>query len=165
MLSTKLPVAEVLANLEAQMAFLRQQEAYHAEQEVFHREQRAAHAAALENAARHYEAFGGVAGSAAELAGRRTAAAEGTEAAPEAQGGKRVLRSRLVSRLATERPAGEPFSASDLAAEVNRRFGAAMDQPADIRLAAAALRRLVTKGVLKVVRPGLPHHEALYARS
>lgn len=157
-MSTKLPVAEVLANLEAQMAFLRRQEAYHADQEVFHREQRVAHAAALENAARHYEAFGGV-------AERQPAAAEEKETVSEAQDGKRVLRSRLVSRLATERPAGEPFSASDLAAEVNRRFGAAMDQPADIRLAAAALRRLVTKGVLQVVRPGLPHHEALYARS
>ena len=165
-MSANLSVSEVLANLEAQMELYRKQEAFHGEQEKFHREQREAHAAELENVRRHYEAFRDVAGTAAEVAARQAASLpEEPESEAEAlPSGKRVMPSRLVARLAAERPAGEPFSASQLVDEVNRRFGKALNEPANIRLAAAALRRLVANGVLKIVQPGLPHHEALYAR-
>lgn len=166
-MSANLSVTEVLANLEAQVDFHRRQEAHHAEQEVFHREQRAVHAAELENVTQHYEAFRGVAGSAAEVAARRDVALAEPAGSEEETlpPGKQVLRSRLVTRIATERPAGQPFTASALAAEVNRRFGKVLERPADARLAAAALRRLAANGVVRVVKPGMPHHEAVYARS
>jgi hypothetical protein len=47
-MSSKLSIAQVVAKLEARLAFHRQQEAFHAQQEVHHREQRAVHAAELE---------------------------------------------------------------------------------------------------------------------
>src|SRR6185295_8861652 len=63
--SSELSVAQVLANLEAQMKSHRDQEEHHASREAHHREQRAVHAAELETIARHYEAFKATAGSAA----------------------------------------------------------------------------------------------------
>lgn len=164
--STRLSVAEVLTNLEEQMASHREKEAYHAEQEIFHREQRAHHVAELERVARHYEAFKAVAGSAVELAARSIPESGAREARLDEilPPGSPVLRSRLVIRLAEQQPADAVFSASSLAEEVNRRFGSAFEKPANARLAAAALRRLCANGVLRVVQPGTPHHEARYAR-
>lgn len=167
--SARLSVAEVLTNLEEQMASHREKEAHHAEQEIFHREQRALHVAELERVAQHYEAFKAVAGSAVELAVRSIPAAP-EPADREARldeilpPGSPILRSRLVIRLAEQQPADSVFSASSLAAEVNRRFGSAFKKPASARLAAAALRRLCANGILRVVMPGTPHHEARYAR-
>ena len=56
-MSSELSVAQILANLEKQVAFYKEKEAYHAEQEAFHREQRAVNAAELEAVSKHYEAF------------------------------------------------------------------------------------------------------------
>ena len=52
-LSTSLSVAEVLAKLEARIAFHQEQAAFHAQQEVHHREQNALHLAELQNVRKH----------------------------------------------------------------------------------------------------------------
>lgn len=75
-----------------------------------------------------------------------------------------VIRSRLVARVG-KLPAGQTFTASWLAAEVNRRFGHAFRRPVDSRLVGAALRCMATNGTARVVQPGTSHRETVYARA
>jgi hypothetical protein len=159
--SERLSVAEILANLEGQMAHHQQQQAFHTERETFHRERAAVHAAEYEVVARHYEAFKATAGAAAEIAART--------ASPVSEGplphGKAALRSRLVARVMEELPAGETFTASRLAAEVNRRFGKTLRKPVNTRLVSAALRRKLANGTIRLVQPGAARREAVYTRA
>ncbi len=169
-MSSQLSVAKVLANLEAQMALHKEREAYHAQQEVFHREQRALHAAEYETVAKHFAAFQAASGGAAEIADRVEAAAQAAAVPSEApfepwSSGKRPQPGPLVVRLIEEMPPGEVFGATRVAEEVNRRFSRALPRPMDSRLASAVLRRLLADGTLRLVKPGSPHHEALYTGS
>jgi hypothetical protein len=168
--SSQLSVAQVLANLEAQMALHKEREAYHAQQEVFHREQRAVHAEGYETVTKHYEAFKMAAGGAAEIAARVAAAAQaesGPSEAPPAPlpSGKRPKPGPLVIRVIEEMPPGQTFGASQVAAEVNRRFSRSLRRPLDSRLASAVLRRLLATETVRLAKQGGPHHEALYTRS
>ena len=175
-MSAKLSLEEILARLEAQMAFHKEREAHHAgqatyhqEQEVFHREQRALHAAELETIAQHYEAFKVTAGPVAEIAGRAVAAPPEPPPLPEpppevVPQGPEASRSRLVARWVEGLPEGEVFGPSRAAAEVNRRFGRHLSRPADPRLASSALRHLRARGALRVVKKGSAHQETLYAK-
>ncbi|MBW8878852.1 MAG: hypothetical protein JF614_28190 [Acidobacteria bacterium] len=160
-MSSELSVAEILANLEAQMAVHRERADHHAQQAAFHQEQRDLHAAEYESIARHYEAFKASAGAATEIAVRVGAVALSAETLPPV---KLPLPSRLVARLVAEVPAGHAFGSRWVAEEVNRRFASELRQPLDSRLASTALRRLLTYGELRLVQKGTAHHEALYAR-
>lgn len=168
-MSSQLSVAQVLANLEAQMALHKEREAYHAQQEVFHREQRTVHADGYETVAKHYEAFKMAAGGATEIAARVAAAAQAvpSEAPPPEPPplGKRPQPRPLVVRVIEEMPQGQVFGASQVAAEVNRRFPRSLRRPMDSRLASAVLRRLLIEGTVRLTKEGSPHHEALYTRS
>jgi hypothetical protein len=167
--SSQLSVAQVLANLEAQMALHKEREAYHAQQEVFHREQRAVNADGYETVAKHYEAFKMAAGGATEIAARVAVAAQAvpSEAPPPEPPplGKRPQPGPLVRGLIQEMPPGQVFGASQVAAEVNRRFPRSLRRPMDSRLASAVLRRLLVEGTVRLAKEGSPHHEALYARN
>src|SRR4051794_32884883 len=123
-MSSQLSVAQVLANLKAQMAFHQEREAHHAQQEALHREQRTVHAAEHEKVARAYEAFKASAGGAAEIAARAAVPSPERSAPPEGAPGKITLPSRLVARAVAAIPAGETFGPSRVAAEVNQRFRA-----------------------------------------
>lgn len=160
-MSSKLSVAQILASLETKMAFHREREAFHAGQEALHRDQRTAHAAELENVARHYEAFKTAAGSAAEIAARPGSPAPQEELSP----GKPVVRSKLAARVVAELPAGETFTPSRIAAEVNRRFGKALKKPADSRLSSAALLRMLADGRVRLVQRGTAHRESVYTKA
>lgn len=162
-MSVELSVEQILANLETQMDLHRRQKDHHAEQESFHREQCAVHTAELEAITRNYEVFKEAAGAAVEMAARLPAPAKAPveETLPL---GASVIRSRLVARVVAERPASEPFTASSVAAEVNRRFRRALKKPANARLASAALRRLLANGTLRLAKKGAPHHESLYTK-
>ncbi len=162
-MSSQLSVAQVLANLETQMKLLRDQETHHAGQEAFHREQRAVHAAEYETVARHYEAFKASAGSAAEIAAR-VAPPEPRREEPLPPL-KPAMFSRLVARAVLEMPAGESFTPTRIAAEVNRRYPRELRKPIDSRLASTALRRLLAEGKVRLVRKGTAHRETVYARS
>ena len=174
-MSRNLSVEQVLASLEAQMAFHKEREAEHARQEVwheeqvlFHREERARHAAEHEEVVRHYEAFKATGVAAAEVAARdvvppppavveEPALEEGLLASPFARG-------RLVARWVKSLPAGEVFGPARAAAEVNRRYARDLSQPATFRQASAALRRLCDHGVIRLVRQGGAHQESLYTK-
>ena len=161
-MSSELSVSQVLANLEAQMRWHREQEAHHTEREAFHRKQREAHAADYETVARHYEAFKASAAGATEVAARSAVPAPPPVVPPLPL--KLVLPSRLVARAVEEMPAGEPFTPTRIADEVNRRYSRELKKPIDSRLASTALRRLLPQGELRLVTPGTAHHEAVYAR-
>lgn len=65
--------------------------------------------------------------------------------------------------IATKAP-GEVFSATTLADEIYERWGSKLRHDMDIRSAQTTLRRWARDGLLKVVRKGRSHHEALYTR-
>ncbi len=168
-MSSELSVAQVLANLEAQMAYHREREAHHAEQESFHQERRSYHAAEYETVAHHYDAFKATAGAAAEIATRSTVPAspppEPPAPEPEDEEPAEVLQSsRLVARAVAQWPAGEPFTATQVADEVNRLYPRELRQPVPPRLAATALRRLCSHRRIRLVQRGVPYHEAVYSR-
>src|SRR5215213_5895068 len=96
--SSQLSVAQILANLETQIAEHREKEAFHAQQEVLHREQRAVHAGEFEAMIRHYEAFKVTAEAAAEIAARVAPPAPPPPPKEEPLPAK-ALRSKLVARV------------------------------------------------------------------
>jgi len=167
--SSELSVAQVLAKLEAQMAYHQERETHHAEREFFHQERRAHHAAEHETVAHHYDAFKATAGAAAEIAVRSTVLAppppEPPSPEPEDEEPPEILQSsRLVARAVAQWPVGEPFTGTQVAAEVNRLYPRELRQPVPPRLAATALRRLCTKGRIRLVQVGVPYYEAVYSR-
>jgi hypothetical protein len=72
---------------------------------------------------------------------------------------------RLVARIVASRRAEEVFSPSDVAQEINHRYGVKLRKPVDGRAASVTLRRLAAAGELHLVREGTAHREALYSRS
>jgi hypothetical protein len=165
-MSRSLSVVEVLAKLEARIAFHQEKAAFHAQQEVHHREQNALHLAELETVRKHFEAFQAVALPAADLAGESTppppVVPEEVEDDREFIG-KRILVSKLVAR-AVDRLDDETFGAARVAAEVNRRYRDKLRKLVDSRTVSVTLRRLRDAGHLRLVREGKAAHEALYAK-
>jgi hypothetical protein len=149
-------VPQVLEALEAQMAHHREREAFHAAQEAAHREKRARHGAELERITRHHE---NLRESLEVLEG--IAAVRGPQSVE--RGGRPSL-TRLVARAVEDLEPEHPFTAGELAAEVNRRFGDRLRKPAERKLVAIALRRMHERGLVRLVRQGRPHTEAVYAR-
>jgi biotin carboxyl carrier protein len=161
-MSSELSLSQILANMEAQIASFQEREAFHAEQEVFHREQRAVMAAELAAVLQSYEAFKAVAGTAAEIASRTASAAPPR---PQEEMPSSTVRSKLVGQVVADLPAGEVFSATEISAKVNRRYGKHLRKPATPRMVSTALRRLTDEGEVRLVQKGTPHHEALYTKA
>jgi hypothetical protein len=149
-------VPQILEALEAQIAHLKEREAFHAAQETAHREQRARHAAELEGITRHYENLRESLGVIEGVVARKPQSPD--------RGGRTSL-TRLVGLALADLEPDRPFTASELAAEVDRRFGDRLKKPAERNLVAIALRRLLARGRLRMVRKGRPHTETVYARA
>jgi hypothetical protein len=162
--SSQLSVAQILANLEKQMALHKEREGHHAEREAFHREQRALHAAELETVAKHYEAFKASAGSAAEIAARVAAAAPPKVAPPPAPVTLKQPH-KLVDRAVAELPEGTVYTSSQLAAEVNRRYRNELKKPISGPTASTCLRRLLARGEVRLVKKGTAHIQSVYTRA
>jgi len=166
-MSTAFSVAEVLDKLEKRIVHHRERADFHAQQEVHHRERNAFHLAELQRVTEHFEAFKATALVAAELAG------EGAVPPPPVKEeadddrefiGKRIQTSRLVAKVAERMAEGTTFGATQVAAEVNRRYRDKLRRPIDSRTASVTLRRLCAAGRLRLIRPGKANHEALYAK-
>ncbi|HYG62276.1 MAG TPA: hypothetical protein VEL74_06825 [Thermoanaerobaculia bacterium] len=163
-MSSKLSVEEVLSNLEARAATLRGEEAFHEQQEGFHREQRELRAAELEKVLASLEAFRGAAAAAAGLAlpaAARPAAASGQEKLPPPG---RLMVGRLLRAVVESPSLAEPFGATAVAAEANRRFSDRLPAPVGPRTASDVLRRMLAEGAIQRVREGKASQEALYRR-
>jgi hypothetical protein len=164
-MSSKLSVEEVMSTLEQRAVFHREQEAFHAAQEVHHREQRAVHAADLEKVMQSLEAFRTVAASAVDLAvppAPRSKPVMVDEAELPAPG--RLMVSRLLRLTVASPDLAEPFGATAVAAEANRRFRDRLHESVGPRTASDVLRRMHDEGEIQLVREGKAFHEALYAR-
>jgi len=164
-MSSNLSIAAMLAELEGHVAHHRQQEEEHARQEVFHRERRAIHAGELQTAEERLATFRAAAAAAGELVERRraeTAPPPPDETMPPGQ--KRPV-GRLVARIVASRRPEDVFGPTDIAREVNARYGAHLKNPVDGRAASVTLRRLAATGQIHRVRHGTAHHEALYSRT
>lgn len=166
-MSTKLSVAEVLAQLEARVAFHEQREAFHAQQEAHHREQREGHAADLAQARRNLEAFRTVSTEALELVQQGVAAPPEPPVNPligVSQASGRVVPSRLVRAVVGSRKDDEPFGATAVAQEVNRRFKDKLRRPMSARAVGDTLRRMEAQRLIHLVRPGRAKYEALFKK-
>jgi hypothetical protein len=162
-MSDKPSLPEMLEDLERRVAFHREQEERHARQEESHREERARHAAALAQAAQQLATLQAAASVAAALVQEAAPPEEPAEPEEPIDEGLRMI-SRMVALVVQRWPAGKPFGASDVAAVVDRRFGARLRGPVSVATVSANLRRLCKKGALRQRRPGVAHAEALYDR-
>ena len=72
----------------------------------------------------------------------------------------------LILALLEDKGGDEAFSATDLAREIEQRFGGKMDKArsVDPRSIASQLRRMVQRGEIHLAREGKAHHEALYSK-
>lgn len=156
---------KMIEDLKRTVAFHQEREAFHgqqqelyAKQEKLHREERARHAAELETASRQLEELRSMAERLGQVASSRTL--------PPATDAQSLGRSPNVSKaldrvLATWSPE-IPFTASTIATEVKRRFGAVLGRDVDPRVIASALRRRRDQGSLREESPGRPFQEAVY---
>jgi hypothetical protein len=167
-MSTKLSVEEVLSRLERRAADHHDREAFHAQQEVNHRDQRALHAAELETVLQSLEAFRAVAATAVDLArvaARSVPAAAEEPKAEESPPPGRLMVGRLLRRVVESPSLAEPFGASAVAAEANRRFADRLPGPVGPRTASDVLRRMLAAGEIQLAREGKAFHQALYCRT
>ncbi len=154
-------LADLLADLEAKVAFHRRQEGLCAEQEALFRERRSVHAAELERISQCYESLRTAAATAEEIAAQAVAA----EPAGEDLGSRsRPKLTRMVSRVLEDKAGSARFGARTVTAEVNRRYAAHLRRPADEEQVAIVLKRMADSGRLHRLRKGRPYHEALYTR-
>jgi hypothetical protein len=158
-MSSDLSIAEVLADLEAQIAHLETQEAFHTQQEVLHREQRSHCAAELEKTRERYEGFKSAAAALGEVVPRRSP----TRPAVEDDGRKTTI-SKLIARVVAGKEEGEKLSPSVLTRELNQRFPKTLRKPVESRTVSVALRRLCSDGRLQLLEEGRAFHEAVYVR-
>ncbi len=162
-MDTNVSIAQVLSQMETQIAHHESQEAFHAQQEVFHRDQRALHAETLAKVRERYEAFRSAVVAAGEVVQVQSAAA-----APAAElvfpDDRPLTLTKLVARLIASKGEDETFTPSGVARELNQRFPAKLRRPVDSRALSVCLRRLLAQGRLSLVKKGGAVHEAIYGQ-
>ena len=157
-------IADLLENLEAQLARHREREAFFAQQVAALEAQRAEHAGQREKLEAVLATFRQAADTASELV-EDTMTKLAAQASPEDLGTARNPRIwRLVGKVIDTKGPSEPFGPRDVCTEVNRRFGNLLRRPLDARQVSAQLRRFERLGRIHRVRPGRPHWQALYTR-
>jgi hypothetical protein len=142
-------------------AFHAQQQAHYAQQEKLHGEERARHAAELEAASRHLEEL-------REMAQRLGQVVQQARMVPpetaEVTLGRKPNLSHAVDLVLEHWPPEVHFTATSLADEVRRRYGAVLRRKVDPRIVASTLRRRRQDGRIQEVREGRPHLEAQYRK-
>jgi hypothetical protein len=166
-MTLEVSIGELLKTLERKITFHREQASLHAREEELHRGQRTLHETELESATRHFEALKAAAGPAAEIAmsGYDPAPAEPPQADQEDLDlGANPSLAALIKRVLKDKPQGESFGPTSLAAEINQRFRDHPKQKNDVRNVSAALRRMHRKGQIELAREGRSYHEAVYRK-
>jgi DNA-binding transcriptional ArsR family regulator len=146
--------AEILALLSEQVTFHREQEVAHLAQETYHREQRLRHAARLETASRQLE-------RAQAAVSARTHQPPEALPVPEPPPAAPPRLSRVIASVVEAWPSGSPFGATQVAAEIGRRFGLDVTP----REVSVKLRRLRDRQAIRAVREGQSHVESLFEKS
>jgi hypothetical protein len=166
---TKTPsLPEMIVSLRRTVAFHQEREAFHGQQEAhfaqqakLHGEERSRHAAELASASQHLEELLRMEERLGEVV--QQARAVPPETREESLGHKPNL-SKAVDQVLALWPVDVPFTASSLASEVHRRYGAILHRDVDPRAVAAALRRRRNDRLVEEVRAGRPFQEALYRK-
>lgn len=161
-MSTKLSVEEILAQLEQRAVFHREQEAFHAAQEIHHCDQKTLHAAELRKVLDSLESFRTVSATAVDLARPLPKPAPPVEEKLPPPG--RLQVSRMLRQIVESPDLAEPFGATAVAAEANRRYAGHLKKPIGPRTASDVLRRMLAEGEIRLAREGRAFHEALYSR-
>ena len=78
--------------------------------------------------------------------------------------GRKPKLSHAVDHVLDSWPPEVQFTATSIAAEVRRRYGAVLRRDVDPRAIASALRRRRAEGRVQETREGRPHLEAQYRR-
>lgn len=159
-MNPRLSIAQVLSDLESQIATHEERESFHTGQEAFHRSQREMHEGELARLRQRYEGFKVAAQAAGEEVGRGV----GLRPVPEDSEGDRSTLSKLVARLIEQKDEGERFGPTALAQEINDRHAKRLRNPARTRSVSVALRRLLADGDVRLVEEGRAFHEAVYVR-
>lgn len=162
-MNPNLSVAQLMANLEAQIAYFESQEAFHSQQAAFHREQQQLSVAELAKARERYEAFKAAAAATDELAHHSAIAGTLRQTEEDARIPITTI-SGLIGRVVDAKPPGETFGPTSIAQEINFRFGKRLPHPLDSRTVSGTLRRLHADGRIHRVQDGRAFHEALYAQ-
>ncbi len=159
-MNPNLSIAQVLTDLEAQIAHHEERETFHTGQETLHRTQRELHTGELARVRERFESFKAAAQAAGEevLRGGRRPSPE------DADANQPSTLSKLVARLILQKGAAEPFSATALAQEINGRHAKRLRNPARPRSVSVALRRLLAEGRVHLIEEGRAFHEAVYTR-
>jgi hypothetical protein len=160
-MDTNVSIAQVLTEMETQIAHHEGQEAFHAQQEVFHRDQRALHAETLAKVRERYEAFRSAVTAAGEVVQVQPPAPAPALIFPD---DRPITLTKLAARLIASKGADETFTPSGVAQELNQRFPAKLRHPVDGRALSVCLRRLLAQGHLRLVKKGGAVHEAIYGR-
>jgi hypothetical protein len=159
------PLSQMIESLERvialhkeRVAFHSQQQEHHAKQEKLHGEERSRHAAELEAAARHLEELRSMSERLGEVLKARALPPE-----TDAQSlGRHPNLSKALDRILATWPPEIPVTASTMAEEISRRFGALLGRNVDPRVLGSALRRRRDKGLLREESEGRPFQEAVY---
>ena len=161
-MNPNLSIAQVLADLAAQIGSHEERETFHTGQEAFHRSQRELHQGELARLRQRYEGFK----TAAQAAGEEVR--QGVSFLPaqdDAEANRRSTLSKLVARLIEQKGEAEQFGPTVLAQEINDRHAKRLRKPARARSISVALRRLLADGRVRLVEEGRAFHEAVYTRS
>ncbi|HSF40867.1 MAG TPA: hypothetical protein VLT87_13815 [Thermoanaerobaculia bacterium] len=158
-MSPGLSIADIVARLEAQLAVHQEKEAFHAGQEALHREQRSVHAAEVEKLTRSLETFRASAAEATELADRVSPRRKTVAVS----GGTRLSVNKMAAAVVADFGPHEPFGTRKVTAEITRQFQDSLREPVDPRMVSLALARMAKSRQIHRLRPGKPHHEAVYA--
>ncbi|MES1242469.1 MAG: hypothetical protein ABUT39_12705 [Acidobacteriota bacterium] len=157
-------IDEVLASLEAQAGFHREREAFHAAEATAHLEKQRAHAAELAEISRRLEGFRSAAGEALELSDRSVPAVSPDPEEEDTGPASRPDIRRMAELLLKTKGPGERFGPVTLTREINARFADRLRRPVTAAYVSVLLRRLGERGLVRLVRRGRPHWEALYVR-
>jgi hypothetical protein len=157
-MAPNLPLAEIVTDLEARLAF-------HQEQARHHEEQRARHQAEIETISRKLSTFKAALSEAESLPelGPLPGRTEESSPADLIPGGK-VYTARLVARVLEDHPAGEPFGISTVTQEINRRYRDHVSKPITPGQVSVVLRWMLRTGRIHAAQKGRPFHEALYTK-
>ena len=162
-MSKNLSVAQILADLEAQIAHFEAQGPFHARQEAFHRAEKERCESELAKLRERYEAFKSASAAAGEVV-LRSKGPGGPSREVEKDDGRPTTTTNLIAWVISAKADGDSFGATAMTQEINTRFAKRLRKPVNVRSVSVALSRMASQGLLKTVREGKAHHEALYSR-
>jgi hypothetical protein len=158
-IDARLPLGEILANLEERIAHLRAQEAEHGEREAFHGERRAACAAELAKVTEHYEAL---------RQNLAAVAVMGLLSLPASPGelplGKKPTINLAVREVIARLRPHRPFGPREITEEVNRLYADRLGGPVKARQVSVSLRWMARTKRIHQVLVGTSHQGSQYVR-